>query len=172
MLVKLTNGQPDQFPYTIGQFRRDNPQTSFPRNIPVEMLRRNGVFPVEELPKPEYNYLVQTLKKDDMPQKEVIRFKTEEDATNIITGEVDQSQVGKPIYGNKWQIGYTVENLIQEQAEQNIREERNRLLSETDWRFRSDMTPSQEWIEYCQALRDITAQAEFPYNVIWPTEPV
>ena len=52
-----------------------------------------------------------------------------------------------------------------------IREERNKLLAETDWRFRSDLTPSQEWINYCQALRDITDQATFPNEVTWPTKP-
>lgn len=52
-----------------------------------------------------------------------------------------------------------------------IRTERNKRLTETDWRFRVDMTPSQEWVDYCQALRDITAQASFPLEVQWPTQP-
>ena len=34
-----------------------------------------------------------------------------------------------------------------------LRQERNRRIAETDWRFRSDLTPSQEWIDYSQALR-------------------
>lgn len=58
-----------------------------------------------------------------------------------------------------------------EQLASEIRAERNRLLSETDWRFRSDLMPSQAWIDYCQALRDITAQESFPQSVLWPTEP-
>ena len=59
-----------------------------------------------------------------------------------------------------------------------LREERNRTLLETDWRFRSDLTPSQEWIDYCQALRDLpsTASPELDengqlINVTWPTKP-
>jgi hypothetical protein len=52
-----------------------------------------------------------------------------------------------------------------------VRAERGRRLSETDWRFRSDLTPSQAWVDYCQALRDITAQETFPQSVVWPTEP-
>jgi len=39
----------------------------------------------------------------------------------------------------------------------NIRAQRNLMLSATDWRFRSDMNPSQEWKDYCQALRDLPA---------------
>ena len=52
-----------------------------------------------------------------------------------------------------------------------VRAERNRRLSATDWRFRSDLTPSQAWVDYCQALRDITAQETFPQSIVWPTEP-
>lgn len=51
-------------------------------------------------------------------------------------------------------------------------EKRNNLLQETDWRFRSDQTPSQEWIDYCQALRDITDTFDpFIEDIIWPTKP-
>ena len=59
-----------------------------------------------------------------------------------------------------------------------LREERNRRLLETDWRFRSDLTPSQEWIDYCQALRDLPSIASPELdengqliNVTWPTKP-
>ena len=52
-----------------------------------------------------------------------------------------------------------------------IRNERNRKLIETDWRFRSDLTPSPAWIDYCQALRDLPTQSGFPWDVIWPTQP-
>jgi hypothetical protein len=52
-----------------------------------------------------------------------------------------------------------------------IRTSRDDKLTETDWRFRSDMTPSQAWKDYCQALRDIPAQAGFPWTVTWPDAP-
>ena len=59
-----------------------------------------------------------------------------------------------------------------------LREERNRRLQETDWRFRSDLNPNQEWIDYSQALRDLpsTASPELDgngqlSNVTWPTKP-
>ena len=57
-----------------------------------------------------------------------------------------------------------------EQAK-SIRTTRDTKLSETDWRFRSDMTPSQAWKDYCQALRDVPAQAGFPWTITWPTQP-
>jgi hypothetical protein len=52
-----------------------------------------------------------------------------------------------------------------------VRTSRDDKLTETDWRFRSDMTPSQAWKDYCQALRDIPAQAGFPWTVTWPDAP-
>jgi hypothetical protein len=57
-----------------------------------------------------------------------------------------------------------------EQAK-NIRATRASKLSETDWRFRSDMTPSQAWKDYCQALRDVPLQSGFPWTITWPDAP-
>jgi len=171
MYLKLTNGQLSQFPYTVEQFRRENPHTSFPRIIPDTLLRRHGVYPVEELPKPNFDPLVQTLERDALPHKEVIYLKSEEDATDPFTGEVDQEQIGQPVYGNRWLIGYTAENVPQKEAERNVRAERNSRLSETDWMALSDNTMTQEWADYRQALRDVTAQEGFPYSVEWPTKP-
>ena len=52
----------------------------------------------------------------------------------------------------------------------NIREERDEKLKETDWRASSDLTLSDAWKNYRQALRDITTQ-ESPYNITWPNPP-
>jgi hypothetical protein len=57
-----------------------------------------------------------------------------------------------------------------EQAK-SVRTTRDTKLAETDWRFRSDMTPSQEWKDYCQALRDVPTQEGFPWTIVWPTQP-
>ena len=51
-----------------------------------------------------------------------------------------------------------------------IRKQRNQLLSKTDWRASSDLTLSDDWKTYRQALRDITTQSD-PDNITWPTEP-
>jgi hypothetical protein len=44
MYIKLTNGTPDS--YSIGQLRRDNPQVSFPQDIPSDTLAEYGVYSV------------------------------------------------------------------------------------------------------------------------------
>ena len=36
--VKVTNGEANQYPYTIGKLRRDNPNVSFPKVISEELL--------------------------------------------------------------------------------------------------------------------------------------
>jgi len=51
-----------------------------------------------------------------------------------------------------------------------IRTTRNRKIAETDWRAGSDLTLSDAWKTYRQALRDVPTQSD-PDNITWPTEP-
>ena len=61
-----------------------------------------------------------------------------------------------------------------------LRIERDRKIAKTDWRVLPDQTPSDDWINYRQALRDLPASAspklDSNYNLdfssfTWPTEP-
>ena len=52
-----------------------------------------------------------------------------------------------------------------------IREHRDRLLTETDWRATSDLTMSDAWKTYRQELRDIPASNTIYADVTWPTKP-
>ena len=52
-----------------------------------------------------------------------------------------------------------------------VRDERDAKLAASDWMANSDVTMSADWTTYRQALRDVPAQAGFPTNVTWPTEP-
>jgi hypothetical protein len=49
---------------------------------------------------------------------------------------------------------------------------RQAALTATDWMALSDVTMSPAWAAYRQELRDITKQAGFPDNIVWPKEPV
>ena len=51
-----------------------------------------------------------------------------------------------------------------------VRLDRNEKLKLTDWRASSDLTLSDEWKTYRQALRDVPTQSD-PDNITWPTEP-
>ena len=61
-----------------------------------------------------------------------------------------------------------------------LRIERDKKIAQTDWRVLPDQTPTDDWINYRQALRDLPASAspklDSNYNldstsVTWPTEP-
>ena len=67
-----------------------------------------------------------------------------------------------------------------------LREERNRRIALTDWRFRSDLSPSQEWKDYCVALRNLPQTYSPTFDILtedgyplvkednttpWPEEP-
>ena len=60
-----------------------------------------------------------------------------------------------------------------------LREERDKRIAKTDWRASSDLTVSDAWKTYRQALRDITTQtpklgSDYELDltsVNWPTEP-
>jgi len=58
---------------------------------------------------------------------------------------------------------------------QKARAIRDSLIAESDWRViratETGVPISQEWIDYRQALRDISNQEGFPKEVTWPTEP-
>lgn len=54
-----------------------------------------------------------------------------------------------------------------------IRDHRNILLFESDWTQLPDVPQNTKeiWAIYRQALRDVTEQAGFPANVVWPEKP-
>ena len=51
---------------------------------------------------------------------------------------------------------------------EDLRAERNRLITQTDWWANSDLTMTQEQMDYRQALRDITETYSSLEEVIWP----
>jgi hypothetical protein len=63
---------------------------------------------------------------------------------------------------------------VQAEAEQaaKVRAQRNDKLAASDWTQLSDSTADKAaWAAYRQALRDITAQASFPWTIDWPEQP-
>ena len=150
MFVKVTNGEIDTYPYSVGKLRRDNPRVSFPSKIPDEMLASYGVHDVKWLPSPEHN--------------------TE-------THFVEYSPV-PVLQDGAWVYAPTVRELSVEQlAERSVsrageaRANRNTLLAETDYFALTDVTMNAAMTTYRQNLRDITAQESFPNDVVWPEKP-
>jgi hypothetical protein len=79
----------------------------------------------------------------------------------------------------KWYTKYSVADMDEEaiaaldaKQAQSVRDERTKKLADTDWTQLTDApVNSAAWGTYRQALRDVTAQAGFPWEVTWPTKP-
>lgn len=52
-----------------------------------------------------------------------------------------------------------------------VRTERNEKITACDWRVLPDVSNSDAWKVYRQALRDIPTQAGFPWTITWPVQP-
>ena len=149
--VKITNGNVDTYPYSAGQLRRDNPNTSFPKRIPDEMLESYGLY---------------TVVYTDMPSIDDRTQKVEQEATpSLVAGA--------------WTVSWTTSSKTAEEIAEydadeaaNVRAERDGLLARSDWTQVADApVDAAAWATYRQALRDITDQAGFPNDINWPTQP-
>ena len=152
MFVKATNDQIDQYPYTVGNLRRDNPNTSFPKVIPEATMASFGMYPVGYEAAPDYDPMTHRLQHSSEPV----------------------------LKDGKWLITKTVVALTSAQiADKNeakakeVRSKRDQLIADTDWMALSDNTLTPEWSTYRQALRDITDHANFPWlnDEDWPVKP-
>ena len=80
---------------------------------------------------------------------------------------------------SKQDVEAKYQEILNQEPMRLLREERDRLIALTDWRFRSDLSPSQAWIDYSQALRDLPANSPNVAldengnltGVTWPTPP-
>jgi hypothetical protein len=137
----LTDGV--EFPYSINKLKKENPTKSFAAVLSEEELLQYGVAVVRPVAEPSFDMLTQTC------------------STTV------------ELIDEEWVQVWTVENLNQAVAEQNVRDRRNQLLSDSDWTQGKDVPEniSTAWTTYRQALRDISTQEGFPYNVIWPSQP-
>ena len=111
----------------------------------------------------------------------------------LVSGPITAATDGSYVVYHDGQTPPTEEEIQTKLAElraaqplKELREERNRRIALTDWRFRSDLTPRQDWYEYCQTLRDLPANysptidimTEDDYPLVkednttpWPEEP-
>ena len=77
------------------------------------------------------------------------------------------------------EINSKISSLDSAEAMKLLREERDRRIALTDWRASLDLTLTDAWKTYRQALRDITKQtpklnSDYELDltsVTWPTEP-
>jgi len=153
MYVKVSNGAVEQYPYTLGKLRRDNPDTSFPKRATDSLLADWDVYPVVHQDQPTYDPKTQRMANSAEP--------------SLINGE--------------WTITCSIVSLSSEEIStaneilaSSKRKKRDQELAETDWWALPDsLTMTSEQTAYRQALRDITSHANWPElnDSDWPTKP-
>ena len=150
MFAKIINDVVEKYPYSIGELRKDNPNVSFPKNPSAETLAAFNTFEVVSKPQPEVDHTQDV--GEGVPQK--------------ING----------VWTQVWNVSTLNELALAERTSNqanNVRAERDGKLANTDWTQGKDIPDavSTKWAAYRQALRDVPAQAGFPWNVQWPSKP-
>jgi hypothetical protein len=156
MYVKISQDNViETFPFDVKNLKNDHPNTSFPRDVSDEdFLSQFGVYKVTIENQPQIDQSTQKVTQNAMPT----------------------------LVDSAWVLGWTIVNKTeseiaeyQEMASVEARRLRNMYLSRTDWivTYHTEKgTPiPQEWLDYRQALRDVTLQEGFPFDVAWPTIP-
>ena len=148
------------------EFRALHPNTSMPQQLSEELLNEFGADVVFEGPQATGGTVYQYSQRDGVEQLDG-KWYTKYILGPVFTDTTDESGNVTPAADNE------ATYKAQKDAEQakSVRQSRDTKLAETDWRFRSDMTPSQGWKDYCQALRDVPTQEGFPWTIVWPTQP-
>jgi len=154
MYVFAPNQTVETFPYSIGNLRRDNPNTSFPRNPSDELLAEWNVFPVVKQDPPTFDAATQ-----------------------------DLNETNPTLSSNQWLQTWSVTAASSDEIAQrttdkqaDVRAQRNQLIAETDWvvvmakEVGTNIPAAMK--TYRQALRDLpTTEAGFPHTITWPTKP-
>ena len=148
MYVKITNGTPET--YTIGQLRRDNPNTSFPKAVSDAVLASYNVLPLSPTDRPTYDHTKNVV--EGTPVQVDGAWTQVWDVSDASSSEISSRIAGQSIVSKATRF---------------------ELLNETDWWASSDLTMTAEQTAYRQALRDITSHANWPHldEADWPTKP-
>lgn len=142
MYAKINGTEIEQYPYTLNDLRKENPNVSFPAEITDAMKEKYGIADVNENDKPSFDPLTEDIVEAPM---------------TIVDGVV--------------QINYATEPASNENKMLRVRLQRDSFLRTSDWMALSDVTMPEKWKTYRQALRDIPQQSGFPSSVTWPEPP-
>lgn len=148
--VKVISDQSVVYPYTIGDLKIDNPTVSFPEAITDETLNYYNVYKVIQVDHGNDPY---TIYQQGDPM-----FINGEWVENWIESQMSQQQIDQ-VNSAQWS---------------QVRTQRNKLLSDSDWTQLADspltFEKKTDWAVYRQDLRDITQQVD-PFNIAWPEKP-
>ena len=149
---------------TQGEIRRENPNMSLPRVWNSNVCDALDIDPVLAAPQPSAGQY-QTVQRNGAVQDANGNWVQ---AWQVVDMFSDDAELGTKA---EQEAEYQA-RLDNDAAERN-RNERDRLIAETDWWASSDLTMTAEQTAYRQALRDITTHANWPNlsDDDWPTKP-
>jgi len=144
-----------------GEFRQLHPSTSFPQQISADTLNDFGADVLLEGPQASGGNHYQVSQRQGVEQ---------------IDGKWYTKYVLGPIFtdGETTAAEQEAAYRTAKDAEQAkyVRTTRGEKLKETDWTQVADAPVDKAvWATYRQALRDVTAQSGFPWEITWPTHP-
>jgi len=151
-----------------GEFRALHPNTSFPPQIDEATLNAFGADVVFEGPQASGGNVYQYSQAAGVEQVDGKWY------TKYILGPVftDRAEQGDQPAQTAAEQEAAYKAMKDEKQAKSVRTLRNDKLKECDWTQITDATVDKEvWATYRQALRDVTAQAGFPWNIDWPVAP-
>jgi hypothetical protein len=160
MFAKIKDNIIVTYPYDFSNLQSENPYTNFGSNPNIL-----EIFPQTESAINNGFTLVEIIE-TEKPQVSNLRTEKVEEISPAMQDGIWQTQ---------WQIiSKSSEEIAadQELVMRNVRDLRNKLLANSDWTQLSDSPVDKNaWATYRQSLRDIPAQSEFPWDVVWPITP-
>lgn len=134
---------------TEQEFRAMHPNTSFPAQLSAQLLDDMGADVVFE-----------------GPQAQTTRYQTAyRDGIEQISGK----------WFTKWSVADMDDDgkaAVDATHAKAVRDDRTKRLADCDWTQLPDApVDTTAWAAYRQALRDITDQAGFPWDITWPAPP-
>jgi hypothetical protein len=152
MFAKIENNQVAEYPLTEGAIKLRFPNTSFPTNFVAAL--------------PEGYVRVQPSSQPSEDELKVIA----EGTPALVDGMWTQTWVQSDKYTADELVAYNAKKEVDKQQEE--RNVRTSLLAKSDWTQLADSPVDKAaWATYRQALRDITAQSGFPWEITWPETP-
>lgn len=153
---------------TQQEFRRLHPNTSFPPQLSEALLNDFGADIVFEGPQATGGTVYQYSQRQGVEQKGGKWY------TKYVLGPIftdrPATDTEPAMTAAEQEAAYKAQkDATQAEA---VRTDRNKRLNDTDWTQVADAPVDKAaWATYRQALRDITTQQGFPWNVVWPEQP-
>ena len=144
------------------EFRAMHPNTSMPQQLSESLINDFGGDVVFEGAQATGETVYQYSQRDGVEEIEGKWY------TKYVLGPVFTDN--EDVTAAEQEAAY--KSMKDEEQAKAVRDQRNQKLAASDWTQVADAPVDQAaWAAYRQALRDISNQAGFPWNIEWPVQP-